>query len=90
MPSAKKPKMKKKSIDEVPSFPKHSLAKLERALSDLGEDWMWQREFIEYYSLTAYCISRHGCKFEDYRVRFGQRYVWTGSRTTAKKLRGMC
>lgn len=80
----------KKTVDELPTFSKPAMKKIEDALEDLGDCWMWQREFVENYDLSIYAISRYARRFEDYRVACGRRFIWTGSKSVAKKLKEMC
>lgn len=79
--------MPKRPLNESPLTEPEGLAKIRKALEDLGEHWMWQQELMDEYRVTKGDLSSYGRFFGQRRVKVGRRIVWAGTEKAAEKIR---
>ena len=84
---------KKKSLEEFREggLTADTPAKIQSALDDLGETWMYENEFCTAYGINREKLAEFRAGFEDYvvTVHRASKRVWTGSKTMADEMRGM-
>jgi len=63
--------------------------KIKTALSKLKDNWEYENNFYKIAGVSLNDLSNFRDEFSDYIVVLKDRRIWTGSKNTAKLLRGM-
>jgi hypothetical protein len=61
--------------------------KIEAALEDLGECWMYNRDFMSHYGITQSAIGRYRAKYSANNLMYGRSIIWSGSPATISKIK---
>lgn len=77
----------KRTIDNLPQTTQPSRTRIERALADLGECWMYGREFRETYRIPETTLTKHRDHFSEHCLQFGAALIWSGSTETIRILK---
>jgi hypothetical protein len=76
------------SKNELPQIKNRpGVDKIVNALLDLGEDWMYNSEFKEYYDISPATVTRYKSKFPKNILPIGSTWIWSGSEKTINTIR---